>query len=332
MARILMCAVAAALVFSPMTAAHAKAIDKDSHQAFDVKEGARLILYHGDGDVTVTPWDSDVIDVTVRYHADVVSLGIGTQPGFDVEFAQDGDVVTVKGREGSAMGLYLVTATSQYEYTYAIKAPDYVVIESRGDDGDVSITGWRADVYCELDDGNVELDDTINSRTEVAIEDGDVRIDGMSSDLSVRGEDGTVTVLRSKLANGLFELEDGDLRVVESEGAFDVAMDDGDVRFSRVSSRKVDVRGEDGDVDLDIEGAGEANVSVSLDDGDVMISLSRGLSFDYLVTMDDGDVSIDLEGGTTERGEHRVSGKVGTGGGMVRVRVADGDVILASGD
>jgi hypothetical protein len=314
MARILMCAVAAALVFSPMTAAHAKAIDKDSHQAFDVKEGARLILYHGDGDVTVTPWDSDVIDVTVRYHADVVSLGIGTQPGFDVEFAQDGDVVTVRGREGSAMGLYLVTATSQYEYTYAIKAPDYVVIESRGDDG------------------NVELDDTINSRTEVAIEDGDVRIDGMSSDLSVRGEDGTVTVLRSKLANGLFELEDGDLRVVESEGAFDVAMDDGDVRFSRVSSRKVDVRGEDGDVDLDIEGAGEANVSVSLDDGDVMISLSRGLSFDYLVTMDDGDVSIDLEGGTTERGEHRVSGKVGTGGGMVRVRVADGDVILASGD
>jgi hypothetical protein len=112
-----------------------------------------------------------------------------------------------------------------------------------------------------------------------------------------------------------------------------VSIDDGDVRFNRVASDVVDVRGQDGDIDLDLTGEGKIHLSVSADDGDVMLRLSRGFSFDYLVTMDDGDVTIDLDGDTNrDRGEHRVTGTVGGGDGMVRVRVADGDVLLTSGN
>ncbi|MBN2566279.1 MAG: DUF4097 family beta strand repeat protein [Candidatus Eisenbacteria bacterium] len=330
--RMLSCAVAvAALLLS--TGASARLIDKDFHRTFDVAQGVRLELRHGDGDVTVNPWDSDVIDVAVRYHADVKALGIGVQPDFDVEFRQEGDVVTVTGIEGSATGLYLLTAVSDYEYTYDIHAPSYVIIESHGDDGDFSLTGWRADIECHIDDGDVELKDIANKRTEITVEDGDVRIDGMSSDFSVRGDDGTITVLRSKVENGSFVLEDGDVRVIDSEGDFDVSVDDGDVRFSRVGAKVVDVRGQDGDIDLDLTGQGKVEVSVMADDGDVMIRLSKGFSFEYLVTMDDGDVTVDFDGETvTERGDHRVAGKVGDGAGSVRVRVSDGDVILARGD
>jgi len=50
--------VAAMLVSAwPVLAAE---IDKDFHQSFEVRPGQRLVLRHGDGDVTVTPTDGDV--------------------------------------------------------------------------------------------------------------------------------------------------------------------------------------------------------------------------------------------------------------------------------
>ena len=130
-----------------------------------------------------------------------------------------------------------------------------------------------------------------------------------------------------------FALEDGDVRISDSEGDFDIALDDGDVTLSRVTTSVVDVRGEDGSVDLDITSDGDMHVNVATDDGDVTIRLTGGLSFEYLVTMDDGRVDINLDGATeTESSDHRMSGKVGTGGGLVRVSTADGNVELSVAD
>jgi DUF4097 and DUF4098 domain-containing protein YvlB len=332
--RTLICLLVTALVaLTPTATAIARIVDRDFHRSFDTGSGARLRLHHGDGDVTITPWEKDTIDISVRYHADVTAVGIGEHTDFDVEFHQDGDVVTVRGIEGSTKGLYIVTAVSEYEYTYTIMAPSYVVIESHGDDGSLSVTGWEADIECTIDDGDVNLSDIVNKKTEIYIEDGDVRIDGMSSDLILKGDDGAVNVRDSAFDTAILSIEDGDIRVIDSEGVFDVSLDDGDVMFGQVATDVVDVRGQDGDIDLDLTGEGAIQLSVSADDGDVVIRLSRGFSFDYLITMDDGDVSVDLDGGeATERDEHRVTGTVGGGEGMVRVRVADGDVLLLSGD
>jgi hypothetical protein len=327
------CAVVAACLTLAAPVASAGVIDKDFHRAFDVEPGARLRLHHGDGEVTITPWDENVIDVKVRYHADVKAVGIGAKQDFDIEFDQDGDVVTVRGIEGSATGVYIVTRVIEYEYTYTIMAPSYVVIEATGDDGDVSVDGWRADIEWRMDDGDLEFSDIVNGKTALVVEDGDVRVESVESELTIRGDDGEVTISKSTLANCVLSLQDGDVVIIDSGGSFDVSLDDGDVTFSRVGASAVDIRGEDGDVRLDLAGSEEAQVTVSTDDGDVVVALPKGLSFEYLVTMDDGDVSIDLEGDVrVDTDEHRVSGRVGDGSGMIRVRVADGDVLLTSGD
>lgn len=330
--RALICAVVAACLALGVSAAGARVIDKEFHEAFDVEPGSRLRLHHGDGDVTITPWDQNAIDVEVRYHADVKAVGIGAKHDFDVEFGHDGDVVTVKGIEGSATGVYIVTRVVEYEYTYTIMAPSYVVIEATGDDGDVSVSGWRADIEWRVDDGDLELSDIVNESTALVVEDGDVRVEGVESELTIRGDDGDVTINKSTLTDCVLSLQDGDVAIFDTDGSFDLSLDDGDVLFSRVGAGAVDIRGEDGDVSLDLAGSEEVGVSVSTDDGDVLIALPTGTSFEYLVTMDDGDVSVDLEGDVPEdRDEHRVSGRVGDGAGMVRVRVADGDVMLTSG-
>ncbi|MCK4409570.1 MAG: DUF4097 family beta strand repeat protein, partial [Candidatus Eisenbacteria sp.] len=257
----------------------------------------------------------------------------GSHPDFDVEFRQTDDRVTVRGIEGSSSGVYFFRSMREYEYTYTIKAPSYVILDLTGDDGDLELSGWRADIECRVDDGDVQFTDVVNGNTEIWIEDGDVRLAQLSGDLVVRGDDGDVTVTNSTLSHALFALEDGDIRISDSKGNFDAALDDGDVTLSRVTASIVDVRGEDGSVDLDVTSDDDVHINVATDDGDVTIRLAGGLSFQYLVTMDDGRVDIDLDGNIeTDSSEHRISGEVGTGGGLVRVSTADGDIQLTTAD
>ena len=311
----------------------AREIDKDFHETFDVSEGVVLRLDYGDGDATITPWDQDAIDVVVRYRADVTAIGFGNEPDFDVEFRQTDDRVMVRGIESSSSGVYLFYSRNEDDYTYTIKAPSYVILDLQGDDGDLQLSGWRADIECRVDDGDVKFTDVVNENTEIWIEDGDVRLAKLSCDLVVRGDDGDISVTHSTLTHALFALEDGDIRISDSEGSFDAAIDDGDVTLSRVTASVVDVRGEDGNVDLDVKSDADIHINVATDDGDVTIRLAGGLSFQYLVTMDDGRVDVDLDGATeTESSEHRVSGSVGTGRGRVRVSTADGSVELTTAE
>jgi hypothetical protein len=323
------CVLAAALC----STASARLIDKDFHESFDVGEGVTLRLDYGDGDVTITPWEKDVIDVHVRYHAEVTAVGIGARADFDVEFRQSGDTVTVRGIEGGSRGVYFFQSTNEYEYTYTIQAPSYVILDMVGDDGDVELTGWRADIELSADDGDVTFSDVASVNTGISLDDGDVRLTGLSGDLVVRGDDGDITISDSSLSHAKFVLDDGDVRISDSEGDFDAAIDDGDVTLNRVVTSMVDVSGDDGVIDLDLTGDGDYHVSVSTDDGDVIIRLGGELSLKYLVTMDDGRVDVDLDGATdTESSDHRMSGTVGDGDGLVRVSTNDGDVEIMSTD
>jgi len=321
---------AALLVCQP---AAARVIDKDYHETFAAKEGMKLLMFHGDGDVTITPWEQDVIDVKIRYHAEITSVGIGKDAGFSVDFKETDDAVVVREHEGGTSGIFFFLSMNEYEYTYTVSAPSYVILELRGDDGDIEVSGWRAGIDCELDDGDLEIDDVVAARVQIDLEDGDVRLTDLTADVDLRGDDGDVTISGSTFEHALLSVEDGDIDVMDSTGDFEISVDDGDVDFTRVAVSNVDVRCNDGDVDLDITIEPDSHVAVSTDDGDVTMRLSGELSFSYMVTMDDGDVDVYLDGATdTEVDDHRVSGVVGAGEGHVRVRTSDGDVTILTGD
>ena len=325
--RMLVFLIVSVLVFLCAPSA-AKLIDKDFHETFDVQEGVRLDLRHGDGDVIVAPWDKDVIGVEVRYRARMTEVGFGGEPDFDVEFRQSENVVHVSGREISDSGLVIFRSITEYEYTYTISAPSYVTLELDGDDGDVEISGWRADIDCTIDDGDVDLCDIVNGRTRINYEDGDIRIDGLEGELLLYGDDGDVQLTGCRTPRAKFDLEDGDVIATHCEGDIAIDIDDGDVFLILESGGSVRVRGQDGDVRVELA-SGAVDVDVAVDDGDVMIALPKDGSFSFLVTMDDGGVKIDLEGvDELERDEHLVSGRVRGGEGQVRVRTADGNVVL----
>ncbi len=306
-------------------------IDRDFHEGFDVRGGFRLDIHHGDGDVVITPWDKDVIDITVHYRADVTRVGLGGPPDFDVEFKTGEDFIRVVGHM-TPQGPAVFQSMRIYEYSYVIKAPAYVKLELSGDDGDVEIKGWRAEIDCSIDDGDVVLEDVANSRTSLSLDDGDVIAVGLSGEMRLSADDGDVRLCGCALSEARMSVEDGDITVTDSEGDYSVSLDDGDVLLDLKTSSDVRVRSADGDVEIIVRSGEVDEIDVATDDGDVVVTMPEGSSYSYRITMDDGHVRVAVpERGEFEKDEHAASGKVRGGQGRVRIRTSDGNVLLEEG-
>ena len=219
----------------------AESIDREFHETFEVSPGARLELIHGDGEVEITPWDKDIIDVHVRYRAEIKGGGVGTEPDFDVEFAQSGPTVTVQGREigGKGIGIFF---NHEYEYAYTIQAPAYVVLDLEGDDGDVAIGGWRGDIEVALDDGDLTLRDIDAGVVRIKGQDGDIEIETLTGPLAIQLDDGDISIRDCDSADLEIRAQDGDVALEGCRGNFDIALDDGDIDVRRASVSKLTVK------------------------------------------------------------------------------------------
>jgi hypothetical protein len=310
----------------------AKDFSKDFHRSFDVKQGTVLHLEHGDGDVTITPWDKNVIDVEVHYRAEVKSLGVGGRVHFDVQFDQSGDVIKVIGEErirGSVGFRYF----RRYEYTYDIRAPRYVRLDLEGEDGDVDIRNWRAEINCTLEDGDVELEDVVSPRTQIDLEDGDVSIHGLEGELMVDAEDGDVDLSRCKVSRCRISLEDGDLTVRQSEGDFEIDVEDGDVNLYELRAGSLEITASDGDIDLDLLKSDDVDWDISAEDGDVSVDLESGISAGFTIETEEGRIRLDVpDAADLRERKHRASGELHGGQGRIRIDTAAGDVTLRESD
>jgi len=317
-----------ALTLGVTGSASAKRIDREFHETFEVSRGAKLELIHGDGDVTIEKWDKDVIEVSVRYHAEIKGKGFSTEPDFEVDFEHSGGTLRVRGRETGRKGKIGIFFNREFEYVYEIQAPDYVVLDTNGDDGDVEISGWRADIECKLDDGDLVLADVRSDTTKISAEDGDVEIDGFAGQLDITLDDGDIDISNCESSRLEIRAEDGDVVLDRCQGDFEIEVDDGLVRLTRAIVSKLDVRVADGDVDLDLTSAMDLDLYVSADDGDVSVRLGSEISAEFSVETDDGDIDVSSDDWILSKKDHRVTGKVGDGQGQIRIRTNDGDVTL----
>jgi DUF4097 and DUF4098 domain-containing protein YvlB len=311
--------------------AAAKEINKDFHQSFDVKAGDTLRLKHGDGNVKVIPWDKNIIDVKVRYRADIDSVGIrlGKKDDFVVEFRQSGDTVYITGRETSrgTIGFY---NKKIYEYIYEIHAPDTIQLDLHGDDGDVNISGWAADIDCMIDDGDITMQNIKGDKITIRGEDGDIEIEDLTGDLSIQVDDGDVILMGCAVPRCRLEANDGDIEIREAEGSFDISVDDGNVTMRKISASDLIIRANDGDIDLDLLNGETLDADIRTDDGDVIVDLEKGFSLSFHAVADDVDyIRVDLDDIENYReDDHSKSGRLGDGEGRLKIQTADGDITI----
>ncbi len=318
----------AVLFLAAASAAAATEVDRSFHQRFDVEPGARLELEHEDGDVVITPWDEAAIEVDVRYRVEYKRVGVGRDPDLEVRFEQGGSSVRVIGEEADAGGVGFFFQ-DQIEYVYRVSAPAWVTLELEGEDGDVEIGGWRAAITVRNDDGDVRLTDLEVPRLRLDVEDGDVEIAGFEGGMELEVDDDDVTVRGGREGRYRIDGQDGRVRLEDCAGDFEISTDDGDVELSGLSAGKLEVRTGDGRVEIGVEAAaGALDLDVSADDGDVDLRLGAGVSATFTLSSSDGDIRVDADAEGLEQGRKRATGKLGDGGGTIRVSTQDGRIIL----
>ena len=95
----------------------AKEIKKDFHKSFDVEEGFTLKLESGDGNVTITPWDKDVLDVEVHYRADYTSYRLGGDDQFNVDFKEQDKTIQIIGGKEAILSLVFTLENNTNMFT-----------------------------------------------------------------------------------------------------------------------------------------------------------------------------------------------------------------------
>jgi len=288
------------------TSVAAETVDREFNESFDVEPGVALRLVSGDGDVDIAPWNENRLEVQVRYHS--VSRGWGGVKDFEVDFDRSGDTITVEGREIGSN--FFVGGTRTHEYRYTIKAPPYVALRIEGDDGDVDIRHWEADI-------------------ELRINDGDARIDGLDGDLLARLDDGDLELDNCAVGRATVQLEDGDVTLRGGSGDWRLTVDDGDLDLRDLAAGSLEARGQDGDIHVTLTPGPFVEADLASDDGNIDLTLFSGLSARFSIDVDDGSISLHGSELTVEsKRDHRTTGRIGDGRGEIRIRTNDGDVRL----
>jgi len=291
-------------------------VDRELDESFDVEPGDRLVLRHEDGDVRISPWDRDVLEVHVVYRADYSEggLGMSSERDFTVDFERRGRDIRVTGREIGGGGVRIGWSTMKvHEHLYTVRAPAWLELELRGEDGDVEVADWTGS-------------------TDARLEDGDLTVEGYTGALEAVLEDGDLTLRDCRLQGSRFELEDGDVDLARVGGDFRLTTVDGDVTARGLSPHRVSIQSQDGDVDLQILPVEPLDLEVRTADGDARLELGDGVSARFEVATADGVVRVDLPP-ATELGEHAhgATGSLGEGAGRILVRTEDGAVSLHGG-
>lgn len=296
----------AVITLATAATAAAGTIDREFNESFDVEPGVTLQLIHGDGDLDIQSWGEDRLEIRARYH--MVSRGWGGPRDFEVDFDRQDDTITVEGREIGSN--FFMGGSRSYKHEYTIKAPPYLVLELRGDDGDIEIRDWEADIDLRSDDG-------------------DVRIEGLDGNLQLQLDDGDLELFDCSVGTATLRLEDGDVTLRGGSGEWRFTLDDGDLDLRDLAATVLEVRAEDGDIEAELAAAATFEADIRTDDGDVDLGLPPGLSARFSINVDDGGISLRAPDITVEsKGEHHTNGVIGDGAGELRIRTNDGDVTL----
>ncbi len=223
-------------------------IEHRLQRTFEVSEGARLHLSQKDGRVSIAPWDQDLLEVEVCYRAKVSEPRRGRIRDFDVKFSQDGGEIRVTGREPELEGSGILRLR-ELENRYTIRAPSYLELDLRGEDGSVRIDDWRGRISIHMEDGAIDLRSVQVPSLKVQMQDGKLRmIRSRAPEIDIQAEDGNIelNLLRSDKLDCRIRSEDARIKVGLERGSsvsFSIAVDEGGVKVDHPEAADVSRRG-----------------------------------------------------------------------------------------
>ena len=259
----------------------------DEHRP--IKADARLMIRNVAGIIEVDSWGKKELEITGELGPDVEKLEItGNESSMRIE------VKLPKGNED-------VDADTRLR----IKVPAGVTIEAEGVSADVRVRGMRGPVTAESVSGDVRID--VESATVKASSvSGDVSVDAPATDARVNSVSGDVSVRRVK----------GEVRAESVSG---------DLHIQASELKSLEAETVSGDLELDLELARDAEVSVETLSGEVRVALP---------TEPDGQVRVETFSGEirspwwTLHEDDKEFRRDGSGKGRLRLHSFSGDIVV----
>jgi DUF4097 and DUF4098 domain-containing protein YvlB len=176
--------------------------------------------------------------------------------------------------------------------------------------------------------GDVTVSDTGASVTIHAAS-GDVRIDRASGGVEVNLSSGEVRLRHSELKSAVVDTKSGDVLLDHVAGSANIRTTSGDVTLYGFSGRTLAVEAASGSVTADLTSAVTGSVNVRTVSGDVTMHMPDGGDARVSLSTLRGDVTCSVPLADEVREGSRVSGRIGSGSGVLDISAVNGDVYLA---
>jgi len=253
-----------------------------------VSAGSKLVLRNHEGPVTVTVWNRQAVRVQAE-HDDESRIAV------DVA----GNTVRVAGR-----GRY-----GPERIAFELTVPADMALEIFSQEGDVRVTGSRADVEIQSVEGAITLE---GGR-------GSVRLQSVEGDLVVRGASGRLS----------FTTVDGEIRASNLEGDIQATAVDGAIELEGVRSGSVEASTVDGDVFMTGQVRAEGRYHLSSHDGDVTLT-APAVDATVAISTFEGDFTSDFPVTVNATGR-KMTFTLGKGSARIELESFDGEVALRRG-
>ncbi len=303
---------------------HAK--DIVFEEEFALGKGGNLLVDVADMDVILETKNGGNASVVVYVSGDDRD---DTRDYFDrmrFEARLDGGTLEISSRDAKHEGWKTWFGTRHPRVWVVVTIPGDTNIDIDTEDGDIRIDKVSGNASVITEDGDIEIVEIEGASIEIRTEDGDVEAESLrGKEVLVETEDGDIEIDNLKAKRADILTEDGDILASRVESAITkIRTADGDLEVA-VSGERVEINCSDGDVDVSLLEAMEADIDV--DDGDVSLTLPKGTGFD--LDLGGGDVRIRAKLNIDGRvSDHALRGSINNGGPLVRIMGNDGSIVV----
>ncbi len=246
-------------------------------KTYDMKSGGDLNVKNVSGDVIVTPWNKNKIEIVItkkgrRDDVEVIIDRRGNNVDIEVDYPRR------RWYNNSSGGAVY----------FDIKIPAKTDVEARSTSGDVSVTGIEGKVEGASTSGDIELEN-ITGRVYGHSTSGSVTVDVCSDDVEGHSTSGNVFIRK---ANGDVDVHStsGDIEVQDITGSAKANTTSGDIILNNVPG---DVYSNSTSGTIEITGGICEGIDVSTTSGDIDVDLGKLVDRGrYEMDTNSGDITL----------------------------------------
>lgn len=156
---------------------------KGEQKTYPVENGTVLKIYHKNGDIDISSWDREEIQLEAVRHSSLLGVFV-KEPKIDV----------VTGKEFIIRTVYSSSASESFRIQYRIKVPKKVLVkEVESSNGNINVENVSGDVNAKTSTGGIHIN-KVNGFVKAVSSNGKINITGVEGLSGALTESGDISV------------------------------------------------------------------------------------------------------------------------------------------